>query len=111
MAKYFVRRRELLDFQVSCASFYNAPCFYVDREWSRLARCVAKPHRFNEEHSTQARIQSEGEPTNTEAVECWRKYYEVLMLSGLLQIWETLQLRFAECPVVGLADSGWNRFA
>nr|CAB3266053.1 SHC SH2 domain-binding protein 1-like protein [Phallusia mammillata] len=59
MAKYFVRRRELLDYQ--------------------------------------ARIQSEGEPTNTEAVECWRKYYEVLMLSGLLQIWETLQLR-AEGP-------------
>ncbi|XP_078493630.1 testicular spindle-associated protein SHCBP1L-like isoform X3 [Ciona intestinalis] len=55
MAKYLVRRRELLDYQ--------------------------------------ARIQSEGEPTNSEAVECWRKYYEVLMLSGLLQIWETLQLR------------------
>ncbi|CAK8674547.1 unnamed protein product [Clavelina lepadiformis] len=55
MAKYFVRRKELLDYQ--------------------------------------SRIQSEGEPTNTEAVECWRKYYEVLMLSGLLQIWETLQLR------------------
>uniref|UniRef100_H2YX36 Right handed beta helix domain-containing protein n=1 Tax=Ciona savignyi TaxID=51511 RepID=H2YX36_CIOSA len=59
MAKYLVRRRELLDYQ--------------------------------------ARIQNEGEPTNSEAVECWRKYYEVLMLSGLLQIWETLQLR-AEGP-------------
>lgn len=59
MAKYIVRRKELLDYQ--------------------------------------ARIQGEGEPTNAEAVECWRKYYEVLMLSGLLQIWETLQLR-AEGP-------------
>nr|XP_039270476.1 testicular spindle-associated protein SHCBP1L-like [Styela clava]XP_039270477.1 testicular spindle-associated protein SHCBP1L-like [Styela clava] len=59
MAKYIVRRKELLDYQ--------------------------------------SRIQGEGEPTNAEAVECWRKYYEVLMLSGLLQIWETLQLR-AEGP-------------
>lgn len=40
----------------------------------------------------QSVIQSQGEPTNSEAVECWRKYYEVLMLSGLLQIWESLQL-------------------
>lgn len=41
----------------------------------------------------QAQIQQDGEPSNTEAVECWKRYYEVLMLSGLLQIWETLQLR------------------
>jgi len=55
MAKYVVRRKELLEFQ--------------------------------------AHIQREGEPSNSEAVECWKRYYEVLMLSGLLQIWETLQLR------------------
>lgn len=55
MAKYIVRRKELLDFQ--------------------------------------AMIQKDGEPSNSEAVECWKRYYEVLMLSGLLQIWETLQLR------------------
>jgi len=41
----------------------------------------------------QARIQQDGDPSNTEAVECWKRYYEVLMLSGLLQIWESLQLR------------------
>nr|XP_033771307.1 testicular spindle-associated protein SHCBP1L isoform X2 [Geotrypetes seraphini] len=33
------------------------------------------------------------DPSAGEAVECWNKYYEVLMLSGLLKIWEDLRLR------------------
>ncbi|XP_069491113.1 testicular spindle-associated protein SHCBP1L [Ambystoma mexicanum] len=33
------------------------------------------------------------DPSAAEAVECWNKYYEVLMLCGLLKIWEDLRLR------------------
>ncbi|MEE6495878.1 hypothetical protein FKM82_002173 [Ascaphus truei] len=33
------------------------------------------------------------DPSVAEAVECWNKYYEVLMLCGLLKIWEDLRLR------------------
>ncbi|XP_034636337.1 testicular spindle-associated protein SHCBP1L isoform X1 [Trachemys scripta elegans] len=33
------------------------------------------------------------EPTAEEAVECWKKYYELVMLCGLLKIWEDLRLR------------------
>ncbi|ETE65245.1 SHC SH2 domain-binding protein 1-like protein, partial [Ophiophagus hannah] len=33
------------------------------------------------------------EPTAEEAVECWKKYYELIMLCGLLKIWEDLRLR------------------
>lgn len=33
------------------------------------------------------------EPTAEEAVECWKKYYELIMLCGLLKIWEDLHLR------------------
>ncbi|KAM3840882.1 testicular spindle-associated protein SHCBP1L [Vipera latastei] len=33
------------------------------------------------------------EPTAEEAVECWKKYYEQIMLCGLLKIWEDLRLR------------------
>ncbi|XP_073498712.1 testicular spindle-associated protein SHCBP1L [Phyllobates terribilis] len=32
-------------------------------------------------------------PSVSEAVDCWNKYYEVQMLSGLLKIWENLRLR------------------
>ncbi|KAJ1172078.1 hypothetical protein NDU88_003930, partial [Pleurodeles waltl] len=32
------------------------------------------------------------DPSAAEAVECWNKYYEVLMLCGLLKIWEDLRL-------------------
>ncbi|XP_015279330.1 PREDICTED: SHC SH2 domain-binding protein 1-like protein [Gekko japonicus] len=32
-------------------------------------------------------------PTAEEAVECWKKYYELIMLCGLLKIWEDLHLR------------------
>ncbi|KAJ8011945.1 hypothetical protein DPEC_G00063590 [Dallia pectoralis] len=28
-----------------------------------------------------------------EAVECWKRYYEILMLSGILKFWEDLRLR------------------
>ncbi|XP_005991147.1 testicular spindle-associated protein SHCBP1L [Latimeria chalumnae] len=33
------------------------------------------------------------DPSAAEAVECWKKYYEILMLCGLLKIWEDLRLR------------------
>nr|XP_020645418.1 testicular spindle-associated protein SHCBP1L [Pogona vitticeps] len=33
------------------------------------------------------------QPTAEEAVECWKKYYELIMLCGLLKIWEDLRLR------------------
>ncbi|XP_069593845.1 testicular spindle-associated protein SHCBP1L [Ranitomeya imitator] len=33
------------------------------------------------------------DPSISEAVDCWNKYYEVQMLSGLLKIWENLRLR------------------
>ncbi|XP_077188726.1 testicular spindle-associated protein SHCBP1L [Paroedura picta] len=33
------------------------------------------------------------EPTAEEAVECWKKYYELIMLCGLLKVWEDLRLR------------------
>nr|XP_060630468.1 testicular spindle-associated protein SHCBP1L [Anolis sagrei ordinatus] len=33
------------------------------------------------------------EPTAEEAIECWKKYYELIMLCGLLKIWEDLRLR------------------
>lgn len=33
------------------------------------------------------------EPTAEEAVECWKKYYELIMLCELLKIWENLHLR------------------
>ncbi|KAH0618287.1 hypothetical protein JD844_017340 [Phrynosoma platyrhinos] len=33
------------------------------------------------------------EPTPEEAIECWKKYYELIMLCGLLKIWEDLRLR------------------
>ncbi|XP_019357297.1 PREDICTED: testicular spindle-associated protein SHCBP1L [Gavialis gangeticus] len=33
------------------------------------------------------------EPSAEEAVECWKKYYELVMLCGLLKIWEDLRLR------------------
>ncbi|KAG8555473.1 hypothetical protein GDO81_017714 [Engystomops pustulosus] len=33
------------------------------------------------------------DPSVSEAVECWNKYYEVQMLSGILKIWENLRLR------------------
>ncbi|KAM3915633.1 testicular spindle-associated protein SHCBP1L [Leptodactylus fuscus] len=33
------------------------------------------------------------DPSVSQAVECWNKYYEVQMLSGLLKIWENLRLR------------------
>ncbi|NWX85124.1 SHP1L protein, partial [Nothoprocta ornata] len=35
----------------------------------------------------------EEEPTEEEVVECWKKYYELVMLCGLLKIWEDLHLR------------------
>ncbi|NWI15938.1 SHP1L protein, partial [Crypturellus soui] len=35
----------------------------------------------------------EEEPTEEEVVECWKKYYELVMLCGLLKIWEDLRLR------------------
>ncbi|XP_043942685.1 testicular spindle-associated protein SHCBP1L-like [Protopterus annectens] len=38
-------------------------------------------------------------PSENEAVECWRKYFEVLMLSGLLKLWEDFQLR-AHGPLI-----------
>ncbi|XP_062920114.1 testicular spindle-associated protein SHCBP1L-like [Mobula hypostoma] len=33
------------------------------------------------------------DPTAAQAVECWKKYYEILMICGLLKIWEDLRLR------------------
>ncbi|XP_001516000.3 testicular spindle-associated protein SHCBP1L [Ornithorhynchus anatinus] len=33
------------------------------------------------------------EPSAAEAVECWKKYYEIVMLCGLLKMWEDLRLR------------------
>ncbi|XP_055498126.1 testicular spindle-associated protein SHCBP1L-like isoform X2 [Leucoraja erinacea] len=33
------------------------------------------------------------DPSAAEAVECWKKYYEILMICGLLKIWEDLRLR------------------
>ncbi|XP_041134511.1 testicular spindle-associated protein SHCBP1L-like [Polyodon spathula] len=33
------------------------------------------------------------EPLPVEAVECWKKYYEILMLCGLLKFWEDMRLR------------------
>ncbi|XP_054836314.1 testicular spindle-associated protein SHCBP1L [Eublepharis macularius] len=33
------------------------------------------------------------EPTAEEAVECWKKYYALIMQCGLLKIWEDLRLR------------------
>ncbi|XP_055964129.1 testicular spindle-associated protein SHCBP1L [Sorex fumeus] len=33
------------------------------------------------------------DPSATEAVECWKKYYEIVMLCGLLKMWEDLRLR------------------
>ncbi|KAI5939761.1 Testicular spindle-associated protein SHCBP1L [Manis javanica] len=32
-------------------------------------------------------------PSAAEAVECWKKYYEIVMLCGLLKVWEDLHLR------------------
>ncbi|NXG30684.1 SHP1L protein, partial [Dromaius novaehollandiae] len=43
--------------------------------------------------SIQYQSNIEEEPTEEEFVECWRKYYEVGMLRGLLKIWEDLRLR------------------
>ncbi|NXE49423.1 SHP1L protein, partial [Casuarius casuarius] len=43
--------------------------------------------------SIQYQSNIEEEPTEEEFVECWRKYYEVGMLCGLLKIWEDLHLR------------------
>ncbi|XP_010881827.1 testicular spindle-associated protein SHCBP1L isoform X1 [Esox lucius] len=34
-----------------------------------------------------------GEALPSEAVECWKKYYEMLMLCGILKFWEDLRLR------------------
>ncbi|XP_034522709.1 testicular spindle-associated protein SHCBP1L [Ailuropoda melanoleuca] len=33
------------------------------------------------------------DPSAAEAVECWKKYYEIVMLCGLLKLWEDLRLR------------------
>uniref|UniRef100_A0A8C5KAI7 Testicular spindle-associated protein SHCBP1L n=2 Tax=Jaculus jaculus TaxID=51337 RepID=A0A8C5KAI7_JACJA len=33
------------------------------------------------------------DPCAAEAVECWKKYYEIVMLCGLLKMWEDLRLR------------------
>ncbi|XP_054977440.1 testicular spindle-associated protein SHCBP1L [Sorex araneus] len=33
------------------------------------------------------------DPSATKAVECWKKYYEIHMLCGLLKMWEDLRLR------------------
>ncbi|XP_050622234.1 testicular spindle-associated protein SHCBP1L isoform X1 [Macaca thibetana thibetana] len=33
------------------------------------------------------------DPSAAEAVECWKKYYEIVMLCGLLKMWEDLRLR------------------
>ncbi|XP_055090548.1 testicular spindle-associated protein SHCBP1L isoform X3 [Symphalangus syndactylus] len=33
------------------------------------------------------------DPSAAEAVECWKKYYETVMLCGLLKMWEDLRLR------------------
>ncbi|XP_062067450.1 LOW QUALITY PROTEIN: testicular spindle-associated protein SHCBP1L [Lepus europaeus] len=33
------------------------------------------------------------DPSAAEAVECWKKYYEIVMLCGLLKTWEDLRLR------------------
>ncbi|KAK2499694.1 hypothetical protein MC885_019252 [Smutsia gigantea] len=33
------------------------------------------------------------DPSAAEAVECWKKYYEIVMLCGLLKMWEDLHLR------------------
>ncbi|XP_033874269.1 testicular spindle-associated protein SHCBP1L-like [Acipenser ruthenus] len=33
------------------------------------------------------------DPLPVEAVECWKKYYEILMLCGLLKFWEDMRLR------------------
>ncbi|KAM4022596.1 testicular spindle-associated protein SHCBP1L [Anomaloglossus baeobatrachus] len=53
------------------------------------------------------------DPSVSEAVNCWNKYYEVQMLSGLLKIWENLRLRahgpfFPRVlrPIKGPRDSG-----
>ena len=35
----------------------------------------------------------QGETLPGEAVECWKKYYEMLMLCGLLKFWEDMRLR------------------
>ena len=34
-----------------------------------------------------------GEPQPHEAVECWRKYYEMTMLAGFLKFWEDTSTR------------------
>jgi hypothetical protein len=34
------------------------------------------------------------DPSAAEAVECWKKYYEIVMLCGLLKTWEDLRLRY-----------------
>ncbi|XP_008822535.1 testicular spindle-associated protein SHCBP1L, partial [Nannospalax galili] len=33
------------------------------------------------------------DPSAAETVECWKKYYEIVMLCGLLKMWEDLRLR------------------
>nr|XP_054103640.1 testicular spindle-associated protein SHCBP1L isoform X4 [Callithrix jacchus] len=33
------------------------------------------------------------DPSAAEAVQCWKKYYEIVMLCGLLKMWEDLRLR------------------
>ncbi|RXM32807.1 SHC SH2 domain-binding protein 1-like protein [Acipenser ruthenus] len=33
------------------------------------------------------------DPLPVEAVECWKKYYEILMLCGLFKFWEDMRLR------------------
>lgn len=39
----------------------------------------------------QSRIRGDASPG--EAVECWKKYYEMSMLCGLVKFWEDLRLR------------------
>ncbi|KAG9483074.1 hypothetical protein GDO78_009166 [Eleutherodactylus coqui] len=66
----------------------NIPCSIAQRFKRTLEKYRNKRLELIEFHS---KIMDD--PSVSEAVDCWSKYYEVQLLGGLLKIWENLKLR------------------
>ncbi|KAL7879663.1 hypothetical protein SRHO_G00019170 [Serrasalmus rhombeus] len=73
--------------------YYHSQDGTIPGPISKRYHTTLEEYRIKRLELTKFQTSIHGEATPGEAVECWKKYYEMSMLCGLLKFWENMRLR------------------
>ncbi|XP_037399939.1 testicular spindle-associated protein SHCBP1L [Pygocentrus nattereri] len=73
--------------------YYHSQDGTIPGPISKRYHTTLEEYRSKRLELTKFQTSIRGEATPGEAVECWKKYYEMSMLCGLLKFWENMRLR------------------